>query len=70
MKSSKAKPALVPRRRNGRIVPIHPMDYEPKQMPYTPTKVAVGDVRAAITLMGALAILLFLFWLVEYLVEL
>jgi hypothetical protein len=46
------------------------MDYEPKQKPYVPTRQSVGDVRAAITLMGALMILLFLFWLVEYLVEL
>ena len=61
---------LVPRRRVGRIVPIHPMDYEPKQKPYVPTKRTVGDVRAGLTLMGALMILLFLFWLSEFIIKL
>ena len=58
---------LLPRRRIGTAVPIQPMDYEPKQKPFVPTKETKRDLWAAITLAVSLVLLLLMWWVVEYL---
>ena len=63
------KVKLIPRGRIGKVIPVYPMDYEPRQQPYVPTKMKTGDVRAGITLIGTLSFLLFWYWVFETLVR-
>lgn len=64
--STPPRKKLHPRGRIGKAVPIQPMDFEAKKQPFVQTKRSVADLRTAITLVGALVILLLIWRTFEF----